>query len=94
MASKGRFDNVDVPFDGAATMPSEPPPTIPMEMPTPPVTVSTLPLTMPVQSLGDLYRMTVDEYERLADADVLKNRRVELIGGYLVRKMTTKPPRL
>jgi len=36
--------------------------------------------------------MTVDEYERLAEADVLAERRVELIGGYLVRKMTTKPP--
>jgi Uma2 family endonuclease len=43
-------------------------------------------------ALGDLYRMTVDEYERLADTDVLDNRKVELIGGYLVKKMTTKPP--
>jgi Uma2 family endonuclease len=42
--------------------------------------------------LADLYRMTVDEYERLAEAEVLADRRVELIGGYLVRKMTTKPP--
>jgi Uma2 family endonuclease len=42
--------------------------------------------------LADLYRMTVDEYERLAEAEVLSDRRVELIGGYLVRKMTTKPP--
>jgi Uma2 family endonuclease len=42
--------------------------------------------------LAELYRMSVDEYERLAEADVLSDRRVELIGGYLVRKMTTKPP--
>ena len=41
--------------------------------------------------LGDLYRMTVDEYECMADAGVLKDRRVELINGWLVRKMTTKP---
>jgi Uma2 family endonuclease len=46
----------------------------------------------PFPSLSDLYRMTVDEYDRLADAGVLNDRRVELIGGYLVRKMTTKPP--
>jgi Uma2 family endonuclease len=38
--------------------------------------------------------MTVDEYEQLADSGVLKDRRVELINGWLVRKMTTKPPRV
>jgi Uma2 family endonuclease len=42
--------------------------------------------------LDDLYRITVDEYERMADAGVLTDRRVELINGWLVRKMTTKPP--
>ena len=36
-----------------------------------------------------LYRMDVDEYESLAG--VLKDPRVELIDGYLVRKMTKKP---
>jgi Uma2 family endonuclease len=72
-------------------MPSTPP-TIPRSMPTEPVPVTTLPLLMPIGSLCDLYRMTVDEYERLANADVLDDRRVELIGGFLVRKMTTKPP--
>ena len=40
----------------------------------------------------DLYRMTVDEYERLAEAAILDDHRVELIDGYLVRKMTKKPP--
>ncbi|MGB2609066.1 MAG: hypothetical protein WBC80_08825, partial [Isosphaeraceae bacterium] len=40
----------------------------------------------------DLYRMTVDEYERLAEAAILDDPRVELIDGYLVRKMTKKPP--
>jgi Uma2 family endonuclease len=49
-------------------------------------------LNAPIQTLGDLYRLTVDEYERLADAEVLEDRKVELLGGYLVRKMTTRPP--
>jgi Uma2 family endonuclease len=40
----------------------------------------------------ELYRMTVDEYERLAEAAILNDPRVELIDGYLVRKMTKKPP--
>ncbi|MGC8643676.1 MAG: Uma2 family endonuclease [Isosphaeraceae bacterium] len=40
----------------------------------------------------DLYRMTVDEYERLAEAAILVDPRVELIDGYLVRKMTKNPP--
>jgi len=35
--------------------------------------------------------MDVDEYESLAGAGVLKDPRVELIDGYLVRKMTKKP---
>jgi Uma2 family endonuclease len=39
-----------------------------------------------------LCQMSVDEYERLADAGFLTDRRVELINGWLVRKMTTKPP--
>jgi Uma2 family endonuclease len=39
----------------------------------------------------DFYRMTVDEYERLAAAGILDDPRVELIDGYLVRKMTKKP---
>ena len=41
--------------------------------------------------LDHLYKMSVDEYDRLADAGFLKDRRVELINGWLVRKMTTKP---
>ena len=39
----------------------------------------------------DFYRMTVDEYERLGAAGVLDDPRVELIDGYLVRKMTKRP---
>jgi Uma2 family endonuclease len=37
-----------------------------------------------------LYRMTVGEYERLGD--LLHDKRVELIDGLLVVKMTKKPP--
>jgi len=40
----------------------------------------------------DLYRMTVDEYERMAG--VLDDPRVELIDGYLVKKMGKKPPHI
>jgi Uma2 family endonuclease len=40
----------------------------------------------------ELYRMTVDQYERMADLGVLDDPRVELIDGLLVRKMTKKPP--
>jgi Uma2 family endonuclease len=40
----------------------------------------------------DLYRIDVDEYETLASTGALKDPRVELVDGYLVRKMTKKPP--
>ncbi len=39
-----------------------------------------------------VYRMTVDEYEAMAEAGILRDSRVELIDGLLVRKMTKKPP--
>jgi Uma2 family endonuclease len=39
----------------------------------------------------EVYRLTVDEYERLAEANVLDDDRVELIDGYLVEKMPKKP---
>lgn len=42
----------------------------------------------------DLYRMTVNEYERLAKVAVLDDDRVELIDGYLVKKMPKKPPHI
>jgi Uma2 family endonuclease len=57
-----------------------------------PDTISSLATSNPPGILDDLYQMSVDEYERLADAGLLKDRRVELINGWLVRKMTTKPP--
>ena len=71
-------------------MPSTHAPAIPLSMQS--AAVPNFPSDAPIQTLGDLYRLTVDEYERLADADVLNDREVELISGYLVRKMTTKPP--
>jgi Uma2 family endonuclease len=40
----------------------------------------------------DVYRFTIDEYERMAG--VLDGSRVELIDGYLVRKMPKKPPHI
>ena len=51
-----------------------------------------LPTSAAPDVLDQLYRMSVDEYERLAEAGFLTDRRVELINGWLVRKMTTKPP--
>lgn len=53
----------------------------------------TEPIITPTMGL-ELYRLNVDEYERLAAAGVLDDPRVELIDGYLVRKMTKKPPRV
>jgi len=48
--------------------------------------------TSMAQAFDDLYRMTLDEYEELADKGLLNDRNVELINGWLVRKMTAKPP--
>jgi Uma2 family endonuclease len=42
---------------------------------------------------GPLYRMSVEQYDALAEAGVLtKKDNVHLINGYLVEKMTHKPP--
>jgi Uma2 family endonuclease len=54
-------------------------------------TIIVSPASLPRPGL-ELYRMTVDEYERLAEAAILDDPRVELVNGYLVRKMTKKPP--
>jgi Uma2 family endonuclease len=40
------------------------------------------------------YRLSVEEYERLVEADVLDDPRVELIDGYLVKKMGKNPPHI
>jgi Uma2 family endonuclease len=39
-----------------------------------------------------VYRLSVDEYERMVAAGVLDDPRVELIAGLLVRKMGKNPP--
>ena len=39
-----------------------------------------------------IYRLSVDEYDRMVAAGVLADARVELINGFLVRKMPKKPP--
>ena len=55
---------------------------------------SVRPEPSPVSDLIDasetLYRMSVEEYERIGE--FLDDRRVELIDGLLVAKMTQKPP--
>ena len=53
-------------------------------------TITESPTSLPGTGL-ELYRMTVDEYERLAEAGILRDPRIELIDGYLVHKMTKKP---
>src|SRR3954471_1352470 len=53
--------------------------------PTPLLVSASPPLASPA-----VYRITVDEYERMMGA--LDNDRVELIDGYLVNKMGKKPP--
>jgi Uma2 family endonuclease len=42
--------------------------------------------------LPDLRRINVHEYERIVAAGVLDDERVELIDGYVVRKMPNTPP--
>ena len=44
--------------------------------------------------MPDLHRINVHEYERIVAAGVLDDERVELIDGYLVRKMPNNPPHI
>jgi len=41
--------------------------------------------------IGDLQRMTIEQYEEMARLGVLDDPRVELINGFLVKKMTKRP---
>jgi Uma2 family endonuclease len=50
-------------------------------------TTSAVPL-----SLADLYRVNVHEYERMVAAGALEDERIELIDGYMVKKMPKNPP--
>lgn len=45
-----------------------------------------------VEILGSLYRMTIDQYERLVETSVFDDQPIELINGLLVRKTGKKPP--
>ena len=46
------------------------------------------------RSTSPPYRLSVYEYERLVAAGVLEDPRVELIDGYLVKKMGKNPPHI
>src|SRR5689334_16396495 len=62
--------------------------------------MSTIAPTQPTRPQADpawvpssLYRLTMDQYEAMVDAGIFTGReRVHLINGYLVEKMTHKPP--
>jgi Uma2 family endonuclease len=57
--------------------------------PTPPTVKQADPAWIP----SSLHRLTLEEYEAMVDAGILTGReRVHLINGYLVEKMTHKPP--
>jgi Uma2 family endonuclease len=48
---------------------------------------------VPALALSELYRFTVDQYERMVEAGILtEDDRVELIDGYVVTKVVKKPP--
>jgi Uma2 family endonuclease len=64
-------------------------------------TFATLPTNVPEPAiphtsaiLADLYRMSVDQYERLVETGVLGEQPVELLDGLMVKKMGNKPPRV
>lgn len=50
------------------------------------------PTTATRLALQDLYRISVSEYERIVAAGALEDERLELIDGYMVRKMLKNPP--
>ena len=59
-------------------------------------------LTLPTQASApwhplaspEVYRMTTREYERMTAAGVLDDPRVELLDGYVVKKMGKNPPHI
>jgi Uma2 family endonuclease len=51
------------------------------------------PMTSAVHlALSDLYRINVREYERIVAAGALDGERLELIDGYMVKKLPKNPP--
>ena len=64
--------------------------TIAPTRPTSPATLAATPAAAPTSS--ELYRFTIDQYERMAEAGILtEDDRVELINGYVVTKMPKGP---
>jgi Uma2 family endonuclease len=59
---------------------------------TPRAEVAALETIPSAELIVSLFRMTVDQYERLVDTGVLDGQPIELINGLLVRKMGKKPP--
>lgn len=59
---------------------------------TPPPAASELESVPSAEILGGLYRMTVEQYERLVESGALDGQPVELMSGLLVTKMGKKPP--
>jgi Uma2 family endonuclease len=54
---------------------------------------SAQPMTSAVRlALTDLYRINVCEYDRIVAAGALDDERLELIDGYMVKKMPKNPP--
>jgi Uma2 family endonuclease len=65
--------------------------TIAPTQPMPPTPVAEVPV--PALAPAELYRFTVDQYDRMGDVGILtEDDRVELIDGYVVTKMSKKPP--
>jgi Uma2 family endonuclease len=54
---------------------------------------ATVPTALPDWAPSPLYRLTVEQYEAMADSGIFGNRdRVQLINGCLVEEMTQHPP--
>jgi Uma2 family endonuclease len=57
-----------------------------------PVALAELDSVLPAEIAGSLFRMTVDQYERLVQTGLLDGQPIELINGLLVQKMGKNPP--
>jgi Uma2 family endonuclease len=77
-----------------ATTTSAPPGPTPIRAPveSPAAVESASPAPSFVPPADRLYRLSLEEYHRLAEAGVLSDTRVELIEGLLVKKMTKHTP--
>ncbi len=54
--------------------------------------VAALEVVPSAELIVSLFRLNVDQYERLVGSGVLDGQPIELINGFLVRKMGKKPP--